>query len=477
VAKRKSLSDETMPLDRPEELSTDLVFSSVVALAAAVRARHVSATEVLEAFLAQIERHNKRLNAVVTLDADGARAAAKAADDALARGDSTGPLHGIPFTLKDAFATKGVRTTTGFRSFDHVPTVDGTVAARLKGAGAILVGKSNVPVLLADYQTSNPIFGQTNNPWDVSRTPGGSSGGAAAALASGMTPFEIGTDLSCSIRIPAHFCGVFGLKPTEHRVSLNGVAPVPQGGPRPVRIMSCVGPLARTADDLALLLSVIAGPDAGDSDVDPVPLGDFGPVPAKGLRIAFAPTIGTLPVANAIRGALESVAARLEAAGAIVEKAALPSLDFIADLEQIGSLIPKITSAFSPGPDNPKASLADYLTALDRRDHSIAAWEAFFEHWDALLCPPAMTTAFPHTKPGTPLEVDGQPQQYFSLAAHGTLFNYSGHPGIVVPSGAMDNGLPIGVQLVGRWWSEGRLVGIAKTLTEMTGGFRRPPGV
>jgi amidase len=454
-----------------------IIFSTVTELAASIKARRVSATEVLDAHLQHIEAQNGRLNALVTLDADRARTSAKAADDALGRGDEVGPLHGVPFTIKDAFATNGMRTTSGFTFFDHVPKEDASVVERLKNAGAILVGKSNVPVLLADYQTDNPIFGRTNNPWDVTRTPGGSSGGAAAAVAAGMTPFEIGTDLSSSIRIPSHFCGVFGLKPTEHRVSTHGVVPVPQGGPRPVRIMSVVGPITRSADDLALLLSIIAGPDPRDTDVDPVPLGDFTAVPTKGLRIAFAPTIGDLPVSNGIRGALDKVARDLASAGAVVEQTKLPSIDFLDDLKQFGALVPKITSAFSPGPDNPKASLADYLTALDRRDRSIVAWESFFQNWDALLCPPAMTTAFPHTKPGTPLDVDGQPQQYFSLAAHGTLFNYSGHPGIVVPSGSMENGLPIGAQLVGKWWSEARLIGIAKTLTRVTGGFRRPPGV
>ena len=458
-------------------MTPDIVFSSAIDLAASIKARRVSAVEVLDAHLKQIDAHNQTLNAVVTLDADRARANAKAADDAIAHGDSTGPLHGVPFTIKDAFATNGMRTTSGFKFFDHVPKHDASVVERLKNAGAVLVGKTNVPVLLSDYQTDNPIFGRTNNPWDIARTPGGSSGGAAAGVASGMTPFEIGTDLSCSIRIPSHFCGIVGLKPTEHRVPADGVVPTPQGGPRPVRIMSCVGPMARTPGDLALLMSIIAGPDSRDSDVDPVPLGDFGTAPAKGLRIAFAPTIGDLPVSNVIREALGRVARDLEAAGAIVEEAKLPSIDFVDDLKQFGALVPKITSAFSPGPDNPKASLADYLTAIDRRDRSIAAWEAFFQSWDALLCPPAMTTAFPHTKPGTPLDVDGREQQYFSLAAHGTLFNYSGHPAIVVPTGSMDNGLPIGAHFVGRWWSEARLVGIAKTLTEMTGGFRRPPGV
>jgi len=193
----------------------DIVFASARQVAAAIRAGHVSATEVLEAYLAQIASHNPALNAIITMDAERARERAREADEALARGELWGPLHGVPFTLKDAHATSGMRTTTGFPPLaDYVPQEDSTVTARLKAAGGILIGKTNVPVMLADYQSNNPIFGRTNNPWNSERTPGGSSGGAAAALASVMTPFEIGTDLSASIRIPAHFCGVFGLKPT-----------------------------------------------------------------------------------------------------------------------------------------------------------------------------------------------------------------------------------------------------------------------
>ena len=183
---------------------TDLVFSSTTQLASAIRAKHVSAVEVLESHLAQIETHNARLNAVVTIDAEGARTRAREADEALARGRVWGPLHGVPFTLKDAHATAGMRTTVGFPPLaDHVPAEDSTVTRRLKNAGGILVGKTNVPAMLADFQTDNPIFGRTNNPWDTDRTPGGSSGGAAAAVAAGMTAFDIGTDLSGSIRLPA----------------------------------------------------------------------------------------------------------------------------------------------------------------------------------------------------------------------------------------------------------------------------------
>jgi len=458
--------------------ANELAKLSAIELLEGYRAGRFTPRDVIEDVIAALDATQSSCNVAVTPMFEQARAAADQASAAWKSGQPAGKLAGVPVSIKDLVFVAGVPALGGAPlNKDFVPAADGAAVTALKVAGAIITCKTTTCEAGYKLTADSPVSGITRNPWNRERTSGGSSGGAAAAVAAGMTPFEIGTDLSCSIRLPSHFCGIFGLKPTEHRVSVNGVVPAPQGGPRPVRIMSCVGPMARTADDLALILSVIAGPDLGDTDVDPVPLGDFAAVAAKGLRIAFAPTFGELPVSNAIRGALEAVAKKLESAGAIVEDAKLPAVDFIDDLQQAGSLIPKITSAFSPGPDNPKASLADYLTALDRRDRSIAAWETFFQQWDALLCPPAMTTAFPHTNPGTPLEVDGEERQYFSLAAHGTLFNYSGHPAIVVPSGEMDDSLPIGVQLVGKWWSEARLIGIAKTLTEMTGGFRRPPGV
>jgi amidase len=201
----------------------DPIFSNVSRWAEAIRNRRISASEALRIHLAQIDKFNPTLNAINVTDAEKALERARAADEAIARGEFLGPLHGVPFTLKDAHCTAGMRTTVGFPPFaDHVPEEDSTVAARLKLAGGNLIGKTNVATMLEDYQTNNPLFGRTNNPWNVHRTPGGSSGGAAAALAVGMTPFEIGTDLSGSIRIPAHFCGVFGLKPTERRVPLTG---------------------------------------------------------------------------------------------------------------------------------------------------------------------------------------------------------------------------------------------------------------
>ncbi|MHB8644250.1 MAG: amidase [Thermomicrobiales bacterium] len=454
----------------------DSVFSSTMQLAAAIRARHVSAVEVLDAHLAQIETHNPAVNAIITLDAERARERARGADAALARGDVWGPLHGVPFTLKDAHATAGMRTTTGSPPLDHVPQEDSPVAARLKAAGGNLMGKTNVHEMLADpAQSINPIFGRTNNPWDTARTPGGSSGGAAAALAAGMTPFEIGTDLTGSIRIPAHFCGVCGLKPTEHRVPLTGLIPgLPP--PRSVRIMSCIGPMARTAEDLALLYAIIAGPDGRDTDVPPVPIDEVPERTLKGLRIAFTPTFPGFPVAAAIREAMQELAQRLHALGAAIEEAPPPPLDFNQEISGAADLIGMITGAFQPQEHRSPTTIAQYLEALDRRDRSMVAWEQFFQQWDVLLCPPSMTTAFPHCEPGTPLHVDGQEEVYWMVSSHTTVFNYTGHPAIVLPSTRDHDGLPIGVQLVGKRWDESRLLGIAKALSDVTGGFQRPPG-
>ena len=454
----------------------DIVFSSTIQLAAAIREGHVSATEVLEAHLAQIATHNPALNAIVTMDAERAYKRAHEADEALARGELWGPLHGVPFTLKDAHATAGMRTTTGFPPLaDYVPREDSTVTARLKAAGGILIGKTNVAMMLADYQSSNPIFGRTNNPWNIERTPGGSSGGAAAALAAGMTPFEIGTDLSASIRIPAHFCGVFGLKPTEQRVPLTGLIPgLP--GPRSVRIMSCIGPMARTAGDLVLLYSIIAGPDGLDTEVQPVPIDEVPQLELKNLRIAFAPTFPGFPVAADIRDAVEALAQHLQPLCAAVEEATLPQLDFNQELMSAGEMIGMITGAFQPEEQERPTTLAQYLEALHRRDQSILAWEQFFEEWDVLLCPPSMVTAFPHCEPGSPLQVDGQEVVYWMVSGHGTLFNYTSHPAVMLPYQLDRDGLPIGIQLVGKRWNESRLLAVAKALSEVTGAFQRPPG-
>ena len=238
--------------------------------------------------------------------------------------------------------------------------------------------------------------------------------------------------------------------------------------------MACVGPMARTVDDLVLLFGIIAGPDGRDTELQPVPVGDVPALDLATLRVAVAATVPSLPIAAEIRGAVGELARKLAPACAAVDEA-LPTLDFGRELSSAGELIGMALGAFQPNAKQP-ATLARYFEALHRRDESIRAWDRFFETWDVLLCPASMVTAFPHCAPGSPLAVDGRDESYWMVSGHATLFNYSGHPAVVVPYGTDRDGLPIAMQLVGRRWDESRLLGIASALTAVTGTFERPPG-
>lgn len=455
----------------------EVLFLSAQTLAGRIRGRELSSTEVLEAHLAQIARQNPALNAIVTLDEAGARERARAADAALARGEIWGPLHGVPVTLKDSHAVRGMRTTAGFPPLaDYVPAEDGAVAARLRGAGAVLLGKTNVPELLADPQCENPIFGRTNNPWDRTRTPGGSSGGACAAVAAGLSALDIGSDIGGSIRIPAHFCGVCGLKTTEHRVPRTGHIPNLPGNPPSARILAVIGPQARTVDDLTLALQLLAGPDGIDTDTVPVPLSPLPSLAPRDLRLAWAPTFPGVPVSASVRAAVEQAAWRFAQAGAQVEET-LPALDFAQQDALFTRLVRAVTRVFAPPtPGETPLTYAQYLTDLAERDTFIRLWERFFGAWDALLCPAVLAPAIPHTPKGTPLTVDGESVPYWELISHCLPFNLTGQPALVVPAGLSPEGLPIGVQIVGPRWSEMRLLAIGRLLEAMLGGYRRPPG-
>ncbi|MFL6141963.1 MAG: amidase [Labedaea sp.] len=437
-------------------------------LAGRIRRGEVSAVAVLEEHLDRIGKHNPELNAIVSLDADAAHRQAEAADAALRRGADVGPLHGVPMTLKDALDVAGLRTTVGTPVLDRVPDTDSTVAARLRAAGAIIIGHTNVPPWLADYRCENPIFGRTSNPWHLARTPGGSSGGAAAALAAGLTPLEVGSDLAGSIRLPAHFCGVYGLKTTEHRVPDTGFFRPPGGGPRPVRIMGSHGPMARSLDDLELALSIIAGPDGASADVAPVPLGSRPPLELGGLRLAVAPTLPGATVQRELREQVRRVAEAAAGAGARVDER-LPEVDWAELNALFVALLRTITGVFDPAAElaAEQLGLAWYLTALDRRDAVIAVWEAFFAGLDALILPPAQTTAFGHDETGHDAE-----------GALLAFANLTGLPSLVVPAGFADDGLPVGLQIVGPRWSELRLLAVAGAL-ERAGilpGWHAPPG-
>jgi amidase len=447
-------------------------------LAKAIRERRLSASEALEAHLARIERVNPALNAIVTLDAEGARTRARAADAALAAGESWGPLHGVPFTLKDCHATAGMRTTVGYPPLaEHVPASDGTVAARMKAAGAILMGKTNVPPLLGGPYTDNPIFGRSHNPWNVERTPGGSSGGAAAAVAARLTPLDIGSDALGSVRLPAHFCGVFGLKPSERRVSLAGhhcFGDVP-GAPRTWRAICTVGPIARSVDDLELAFSLLAGPDGIDTDVPPLPAARVETPSIASLRVAWARTLPSLPVSRELEEAVSTLARALEREGAIVEER-LPDIDYPAAMSLMWTTVQLVGGSPQPVDAEPTpARIVQLVRALDERDRLIRAFDDFMRDYDAILLPPALSTAFRHGPMGAPIDVDGVPVGYRMAPHHCALFNMTGQPAVALPCAIGAEGLPIGVQVVGRRWRDEQLLAIARALVALTGPFRPPP--
>jgi amidase len=491
-----------VPFQPREQTARGLVFSSAHEVAAAIRDRRVSAVEVVNAYLARIARHNPALNAIVTLNEEGALARASEADAALARGEFWGPLHGVPVTIKDSFATAGLRTTSGFAPLaNYIPAVDATVVARLRAAGAIVLGKTNLPMLVHGFQSDNAIFGRSNNPWDLERTPGGSTGGGAAALAAGLSALEMGSDYGGSVRIPAHYCGVYSLKPTELRVPTVGHIPELPGRPRGVRHVATPGPLARSVQDLALALQVIAGPDPRQPEVPPAPLVPTLPQPWGALRVAWADDFGGLPITGDTKTALTGLVAALEQRGCKVAQCLPDNFDFPDLWETYGELrqcevggamsseLEEECAAFfgvDAASDDPEmrgmarrrnATLRQYTDTLTKRDAYITAVERFFETWDALLCPVTVGPAFPHCAPGTPIDVDGQPVPYrLGGTGYTSPFNLTGHPVVVLPLARSAEGLPIGVQVVGQRWSEMKLLAIAEQLTELTGPFQRPPG-
>ncbi len=448
----------------------DLTYRSARELAQMIREGAVSAVEVTEAHLEQIARHDPALNAVITLDADGALEQARAVD----AHQSDGALRGVPITLKDCHETAGMRTTSGYPPLaDYVPATDGTVARRLKDAGAIVLGKTNVSPLLADSQSDNEVFGRTNNPWDLSRTPGGSSGGAAAAVAAGFVPFDIGSDIGGSIRQPSHCCGIVGMKPTERRVSNHGHIPDLPDQIRGAQYMNSIGPMARDIDDLALVLSIIEGPDGFDVDVPPTPadgLPALRDIDLAGIPFAFATSFPGLPVSAATKSAIERVASFIaDAHGQIDER--IPDIDFDEQLD-VRATLRRYVRIFTE-PAGESLSAEDYFAALDRREHFVRAWQSFLTN-QILICPVMMTTAFPHCPRDTSVTVDGVEYPYSYVADYCRPFNLTGQPVVTIPVARDDDGLPIGIQIVGPLWTDARLLVIAKAIATIVEPIGRP---
>jgi amidase len=447
-----------------------------IELAGAIRRKELGSVELLDLYLDRIDRFDGPLNSVATLDADRARAACAAADAAVARGDELGPLHGLPVTIKDAIETDGIRSTGGATELrDHVPAADAPAVAKLKQAGAVVFGKTNVPRWSGDLQTYNEIFGTTNNPWDPTRTPGGSSGGPAVAVACGFTAFELGTDIGGSIRTPSHFCGTFGLKPSYGVVSQRGYLDHVGGGTTDADI-NVFGPIARSADDLALLLDVLAGPDTDRAVAWRLELPPTKVDSLAGARVAVCFDQPSYALDAGYRSVLGRLADTVADAGAKVEAVELP----VAMEEQVALYFGMITPAISPSmpEDVAEAFSGSHLSWLrleEQRAALRARWAEWFQDWDVLLCPVTPTPAFPHQQDGDyfsrTVDVNGEARPYVENVAWAGLIGIVGLPAAVPPLGRTDAGLPVGVQVVAPMFHDRTAVRVAGLL----GRFEPPP--
>jgi len=452
----------------------DLLDRSAGELAKAVAARQVSAAELTDAAIARIEARDTAINAVVVRDFDRAREAARAADAAVARGEG-GALIGVPMTVKESHDVAGLPSTWGAEMFkDYVASSDGVVAARLKAAGAILLGKTNVPPMLSDWQSVNPIYGRTVNPWDPTRSPGGSSGGSAAALAAGMAALEFGSDIGGSIRVPAAFCGVYGHKPSFNLVPSRGHAPAGMtGAPPPLAV---VGPLARTAADLRLALDVTAGPDAPDSTGYRLDLPQPRHANLADHRVLMLTELPGVAVQSDILAALEDLAAKLEGLGAKVSRSSDLLPDLARSREVFGALL---TTALNRRQGaSTTVSAFDWLDLLDAQVEIRRRWAALFESFDVVLAPVFGSVAFPHNdaEPGKRVNViDGRDTPYFDQIAWPGVALVANLPATAAPIGFTKGGLPIGAQIIGPYLEDRTTIGFAGLLEREFGGFRPPP--
>ena len=477
-------------------------FSSATEIARAIRRRRISSVEALKLFLDQYARQHAHINAICTLDAEGALRAAREADAMLARGEVRGPLHGVPVSFKDSHATAGIRTACGFPPMqDHVPAHDGHVVACVRRAGGIVFAKTNVPPLLGAFHTDNPVFGRTSNPWHTGYAPGGSSGGSGAALASGMTPLDYGSDMLGSIRLPAHFCGVAGLKPTQFRISPEGHYPPLPGAFHAGNLLATRGPLARRVEDLLLAMQVISVPDPLDADAIPMPMEAFPRKPFSHYRVAWTDDFGGVPVTDETRAALERTASALEARGCRVDKVSPAGLDFeqvvgaaaevfsgtiaqgMRDEDRLAWLS-EVESTAADGAMEAgrlrglQLDYASWFRAMAVRLELIVQLRSFFTQWDGWLVPTSSGPAFRHEEVEQPRLIAGRRVPYFAaVATHVAPFNLSGSPAVTIPAALSADGLPIGLQLVGRPWQDMQLLRLAERVQEAIGPLPVAPGV
>jgi len=455
----------------------DLIFASVKDLAQAIKAKAVSSEEVVKACLQRIDAVNGQLNAIVQLTPDKAIDQAREADAAISRGDIKGLLHGIPMTIKDSFETAAMISTGGTKGrATFVPHQDATVVARLRAAGAILLGKTNTPELTLAGETDNFVYGRTNNPYDLSRTSGGSSGGPAAIVASGGSPLDLGSDTAGSIRIPAHYCGIAGIKPTSGRVSRTGhIISFDMGA---LDALTQIGPMARFVEDLILTLPIIAGPDWCDPAIVPKPLEDPESVDLKHLQAAFYTDNGITHASAATSRVVQIAVQALADAGMVVEENCPPEIEQSAAIwDQLlisdgGAKVARLLRTAGTAQMHPSIqwthsakaiSIGEYSDLLTRWNLFRSKMLSFMKRYDLIICPVSPSPAVPHG------EVRG-PEFSYTKA-----FNLTGWPSIVFRGGTSPEGLPIGVQLVARPWREDVVLAAGRYLESILGGWQRPP--
>ena len=488
-----------MPI-QTHELSPD--YATAAELSGALASRRISALELTDRVIARIEAFDSKLNAVVVRDFERARGAARQADAALARGERR-PLLGIPLVVKESFDVAGLPTTWGAPAFkDFKPADDAVIVRRIMGAGAIVLGKTNVPLLLGDWQSYNDIYGTTNNPWHLGRTPGGSSGGSSAALAAGFGPLSLGSDIGGSLRVPAHFCGVYAHKPTLGLVPLTG-----HGVPHSIARengLSVVGPMARSAADLELTIDLIAGPDqdqAGTAYRLALPQARHDGL--KEFRAIIVDEHPLMPAAADIRAAFDVLAQRLGKAGVKVSRD--PRL--LPDLAEAGRLYVKLlwaalserwpqdvydraraaAATLDPADDSltaermrgPAMSHRDWAAADIARIKIQRQWSALFRDWDAVIFPPMATPAYPHDHsplPARKYDIDGKDYPYLDQMIWAAIATLPGLPATAVPIALSPTGLPIGAQIVGPYLEDRTPLALARLMEREFGGFVPPPG-
>jgi len=467
----------------------ELNFLSAVSMAEQIRRKRLSPVELVESHLTRIEELNPRLNAFVQVDAEAARRQARVAEEAAGKGEKLGPLHGVPLSIKSSIEVAGLRCESGSKlRAGFVAAQDAPLVSRLRQAGAIILGVTNTPELLMAWETDNLLYGRTNSPWDVSRTPGGSSGGEAAAIAAGMSVGGVGSDGGGSIRVPAHFSGICGLKPTPGRIPATGHFPVSAG---PFALLGVVGPMARTVGDLKVLFEVMQGPDDGDPSAAPVPVRWPENDDLKGLRIGYFEDDGRTPVTPETRAAVRTAAEGLRRAGFQVQPFRPEELELARQLwwkifgvaggmvlgpmmqgheAEISPLLRRFSSWTAAAPSHTGESLLDTWVQRDLVRMKIFAQ---MRKYPVLLCPVAAIPAFRHGE--CSWEVEGKIVQYLDAWSYTEWFNLLGTPAAVVPVGKSPEGLPIGVQIVARPWEEEIVLSVAAALEEQCGGWESPP--